>query len=110
MSEEIGENPFLKQENYFEGYNKSIDDLKNRPELIEFDKLIYEVFNTEMGKKLMELFEERYLIPALADRNAPNYQLILMWADGFKDAFRMIKHTIHSHEQRIKAEVNKNVG
>lgn len=109
MVEPIEDNPLLQRENYFQGYNDSIEDLKNRPELLEFDRLIFEVHNTEQGKKLMEEYEKRFLIPALADRSSPTYKQLLIWADGFKDAFRFLKSTIMAYEERIKAEVNKNV-
>jgi hypothetical protein len=36
-------NPFLEQENFFDGYQKSIGELKNNPCLIEFEKLCYEL-------------------------------------------------------------------
>lgn len=102
--DQLQDNPYLQQEDYFAQYNKSVESLKNHPELIQFDKLCYEVFNTEFGKKFMEFIQERYLIPNLVHRDAPNYSNLLIWADGFKDGFRMILQNIRSHEQRIKAE------
>jgi len=101
---ELKDNPLLKQEDYLSGYRESIENLKNKPELVQFDKFCYELFHmNEMGRKFMELVEERYLIPSMINREANNYQLMVIWADGFKDAFRMIKQNIMSHEQRIKA-------
>lgn len=100
---ELKDNPLLKPEDFLNGYRESVEELKNKPELISFEKLTYEVFATEQGKKFLELVQDRYLLPALVNRDAPNYQLMLMWADGFKDAFRMIKQNIISHSQRIAA-------
>jgi hypothetical protein len=100
---ELKDNPLLKPEDFLGGYRDSIEELKNRPELISFEKLCYEVFATEQGKKLMEIIDQRYLIPSIVSREAPNYQVLLLWSDGFKDAFRMIKQNIISHEQRIQA-------
>lgn len=96
-------NPLLQPEDYMAGYKDSVESLKNNPHLIALDKLCYEVFKSESGKKLMELIEQRYLIPSMVAREAANYQLMIIWADGFKDAFRLIKQSIISHEQRIKA-------
>jgi len=104
---ELHDNPILQQENYFEGYQKSIDELKNHPELIAFDKLCYETFNTEMGKKFLEIVKERFLIPNMVNRESANYRDLIIWADGFKDFPRMILQNILSHEQRIKAGANK---
>jgi hypothetical protein len=100
------DNPLLQPEDFFAGYKESIEKLKQDPNLILFDKLCYEVFSTEHGKKLLELAKDRYLIPAIVDRGAPNYAQMVIWADGFKDSWRMIIGAIASHDQRIKAGVN----
>jgi hypothetical protein len=104
---ELEDNPFLKQEDYFGGYNESIEKLKNHPELIMFDKLCYEAFSTEVAKKWLDVVFERFVIPSMVNRDAANYKELVIWADGFKDAFRMIKQNILSHDQRIKAGANK---
>lgn len=102
MSEE--KNPYIEPENYFEGYQDSIDKMKQRPEFVEYDKLCHLVFNTPDGKHLMAEIERRYLLPALCSPTAQNYQTMVIYTEGFKDAFRSIKSVILSHEQRIKAE------
>jgi hypothetical protein len=100
---ELKDNPLLQQEDYLAGYKESIEALKNHPEMLAFDKLCYDVFMTEFGKKFMERVKERYLIPSLVNREQPNYKDLIIWADGFKDFPRMIIQHIMSHEQRIKA-------
>lgn len=100
---ELKDNPLLKQEDYLEGYNENIQNLRNRPELIEYDKITHDCFSTPQGKKFIEATEKRYLMPSLVNRAAANYQLMVIWADGYKDAYRDIKFHIMSHEQRIKA-------
>ncbi len=104
---ELHENPYLQQEDYLAGYQENIERLKNNPALISFDKLCYEVFNTEMGKKFIDLIKERYLLPSLAHYTETNYKNVILWGEGFKDFPRMILNCIRSHEQRIKAEGNK---
>lgn len=101
---ELKDNPLLKQEDYLSGYKESIENLKNNPEYVIFDKLCYEVFNTEMGKALLALIESRYLIPSLVNVQSPTYAIQVIWADGFKDFPRMLINCIKGHEQRIKAE------
>ncbi len=105
---ELHENPLLQPEDYTAGYNESIAALKNNPELISFDKLCYELFEmNEMGKKFMQIVHDRYLIPAIVNRGENNYQLMVIWADGFKDFARLLIQSVLSHKQRIQAEVNK---
>ena len=100
MSEE--HNPILEQENYFKQYQENIDQHKNDPRVIEFDKLVYEVFErTEPGKRLLEMAIERYVIPPMANRGSPSYQLDVIWAEGFKDAFRIFIQAVKSHQQKI---------
>jgi hypothetical protein len=101
-------NEFIDQENYAAGYEKSAENLKNKPEVIELDRLCYEVFahNTD-GKKLLEIFEKRFLIPALVHPNNSNYPNQIIFYEGFKEAFRMLKHSVESHQQRIDAEKDK---
>jgi hypothetical protein len=97
-------NPYLEPENYYEGYQKSIDDLKNKPEAMMMDKLCYQVFSTVEGKKLISEFTERFIIPGFIHPTARNIQYSSVYYEGFKEAFRMIRACIKSHEQRIEAE------
>jgi hypothetical protein len=97
-------NEMLEPENYYEGYQQSVDNLKNNPDLVEFDKLCHLVFMNPNGKQLLEEIEKRYLIPCLASPASPNYETLVIFTEGFKDAFRTILHCVKAHEQRIKAE------
>lgn len=97
------ENEFMP-EDYYAGYRDSIDRLKDRPEIVEFDKLCHLVFKTPNGKHLMEEIEKRFLIPALCSPAHQNYNTLTIYFEGFKEAFRHIKACVLSHDQRIKAE------
>lgn len=98
------ENPFLKQENYYEPYAKKIEELRNNPELIEFDKICFELFEMNpMGKKFLEIAKEKYLLYSIIQKGAPTYQIDVIWQEGFKDAFRMLLIAIRSHNQRIQS-------
>lgn len=105
MSEK--DNPYLQQEDYFAGYQKKIDELKTRPDVVELDKLCYMVFKTEDGKNLLNEFVERYLLPGFANPNAANPGEAALYYEGFKEAFRLIRGSVKAHEQRIEAEKNK---
>lgn len=97
-------NPYIEPENYYEGYQESIEKLKDMPEFVEFDKLCHLVFSNPDGKHLMEEIEKRYLIPSLVSPQMDNYTTMVIWAEGYKEAFRTLRNCIMSHEQRIKAE------
>ena len=97
-------NPILEQENYHAEYQDSIDKLRNDPRFIEFDKLVYEVFEMNpQGKRLLELMKEKYLTWAISDRKNPYYEREVLWAEGFKDAWREILGMIRGHQQRNAA-------
>lgn len=100
----LDQNPYIKPYDHFAGYNEQIEKLKNRPELLSFSKLCFELFEVnETGKKFMQYVEETYLIPGMAKRGAPTYQIDTIWAEGFKDAFRLIKQSIIAHKNYIQA-------
>src|SRR5690348_16933658 len=104
-------NPILEQENYWKGYQQSAEQLKDKPELIAFDRLCYELFEMNpQGKEFMRYVEQRYLIPGLSNPAHPNYAVDVIRTEGFKEAFRLIKTSVMSHNNRIKAEINKHDG
>jgi hypothetical protein len=104
MSDKESINPFLQAEDYFSGYQKSIENLKNDPKLIEFDKLCFELFErNEQGKRFLQLITERYLIPSLAKPGTATYQLDVLWGEGFKEFGRMLLTSVRAHQQRILA-------
>lgn len=104
MEQQDAPNPYLQQEDYFAGYKKHIEALRNDPSLIEFDKLCYELFETnQQGKRFIELITERYLIPALAKPGTATYQIDIIWSEGFKDFGRMLTMAVKTHIQRIKS-------
>lgn len=97
-------NPFIEQENYFAGYDKSIDELKNTPHIIEFDKLCYELFlMNDQGKRFMEIVTERYLLRVSGSPGSPSYTQECMWSDGVRYAFLLLRNSITQHQQRISA-------
>tara|TARA_R110000823_G_scaffold315159_2_gene445939 strand:+ start:830 stop:1150 length:321 start_codon:yes stop_codon:yes gene_type:complete len=98
------ENPYLKPENYYAGYEEGMEKLKNKPEALEMDKLCYFVFNTEEGKRLMSEIVDRFLLPGFIHPNGTNLEYAAIYYEGFKEGFRMLRNCVKSHEQRIAAE------
>lgn len=97
-------NPYLEPENFFEGYQDSINDLKNNPDSVELEKLAFFVFSTDDGRKFLEEVTERFIFPGFINPHNANAGESALYYEGFKEAFRMIRNCIKSHEQRIKAE------
>ena len=98
------ENPFIKPENYFHGYQENIEKLKNDPSVIEFDKLCYELFEMQdMGKKFMEHVTNRYLLATAGSPDSPTFAQQCMWSEGVRYAFLLLRTHITSHKQRIVA-------
>lgn len=107
MSDKMAENPFIKQPNYMEGYNEKIRELRNRPEIIAFDKMCYELFEANpLGKQFMQYCIDRYLLLKLCDVNQANYSDAVKFYDGFQEAFRLLRGGVLSHTQRIQAAIN----
>lgn len=102
--DELDNNEFIKPENYYDGYKESMEKLKGNKEVVEFDRLCHMVFTTPDGKSFIKEIEKRFLMPALCVPTQPNYQQTVIFMEGFKEAFRVIKNCILSHDQRIKAD------
>jgi hypothetical protein len=98
-------NPYIEPENYYQGYQDSINKLKDRPDVVEFDKLCHLVFYSPDGKMLMDAIQKRFIEPSLASPASPQYPTLVIFMEGFKEALRTLKHCALSHEQRIKAEI-----
>lgn len=106
--EQLNPNPILNQENYWEGYQKSIEELKNNPEVLAFERMCYEVFEaTEIGRKFLEYAQYRFIVNSQIGRGTESYQIDTVWQEGFRDAYRMILQSVTSHKQRIQAGVNQ---
>ena len=104
MEEQQQSNPFLQQENYFSGYDESILEHRNNPEVVAFEKLCYETFEgSEFGKKFLEFAKFRFLINSQIQRGTRTYKTDVIWQEGFRDAYRMILQCVQSHHQRIIA-------
>ena len=107
MTDEKKENEFLKQENYFEGYQKNIDALKHNSEAVEADKLHYLALRGDDGQKLLDYWKEKILIQTYVNPHDPNIRNSAVYFEGFKQAYRTIFDHLKAHQQRIEAESKK---
>src|SRR5580698_3317742 len=102
---ELKDNPLLQKENYFKGYDESVEKLKNNPQLIEFDKLCYEIFEkTDAGKRFLELVTDRYLLAPAGAPSSKDFEVQAVWAEGVRYSFLLMLNAIKSHKQRIEAK------
>ncbi len=100
-------NPFIQQENYFKGYEESVEKLKNDPKLIEFDKMCYELFeHQETGRKFIEYITERFLLAPASTPGSPYFDNEVKWGEGLRYAFLLLRNAVKSHKQRIQAQGN----
>lgn len=87
------------------GYQDSINKLAENKDIIEFDKLCFHVFcMNEDGKKLLELFRERFIMPSIPGVSNPNYEKICVYYEGYKEAFRQLIMSCNSYQERKEHE------
>jgi hypothetical protein len=97
-------NPLIEPENFFQGYQQSIENMKNNPQVVEFDKLCFELFEMNpQGKRFIELITERYLLTVAGAPGSPTYPQECMWSEGVRYAFLLLRNSVKQHQQRIQA-------
>lgn len=102
-------NPYLQQENYAAGYQKSVDNNNQNREILKLDRLCWEIFSGDAGKECLDALYERYVIPAFYNPREQNAEILSVYFDGMKQAYRQIKQHVDAHQQFIEAESKKNV-
>ena len=71
---------------------------------VDFEKLCYQLFENELGKKYWEFVTERFLLQGFVDPASPAAPHMGVYYEGFKEGFRMSLRAIKSHKNRIAAE------
>jgi hypothetical protein len=98
-------NPFLKVNDPFEPQREQQDKVKK--ELIEFQRLCFEVFHMHKdGIKLYELIKERYITRSLFAPTQPNASELALYYEGFKEALRGLWNQGRTHQMRINGELS----
>jgi len=105
MTEEAKPVDGIDNQDYSEGYKKNIEALKNKPEMLAFNKACFDMESTKEGAALMDMLEERFLLPALINPNHPDFTKLLPYYEGVRDMVRTIKMSSKAHEAFI--EYNK---
>lgn len=101
-------NPYLEPTNYMEGYQESLDSFLNSPDRLELDQLMYHVLGkTDDGKKLLEIFRDRFLTAKTPGQINGNYHHACIYHEGYRDAFRYIIMMVESYKNRKEFEAKE---
>lgn len=102
---EINKDLLPGQEDFWQGYQTSIDKSKEDPRLIEFDRLCFEVFEkTEAGKKLLEYLIETIVMPGTPSRDTQAFPMTCVYYEGQRDCIRLLRQSTRSYRERKEAE------
>lgn len=100
----------MGQEDYWAGYQASIDKLKNDPNVVEFDKLCFYVFGlSEEGKTLLDYFKNNILMASIPAKLDSNYDKACIYYEGYREAFRQLIHGTKNYQIRKEAEDKKKI-
>lgn len=109
---EMDDKLLVGQEDYWKGYRESAANMKQDPNIIQFDKLCYHVFGmSDDGKALLNYFKEHMLFPSIPGSNTPHFDKMCMYYEGYREAFRQLIHASANYvlrkEAEAKASMNK---
>jgi hypothetical protein len=96
-------NPFIEPQNYYEEYKAA----EQPKEGVPLDEICWNVFNTEDGKKLLEIIKERFLIMPTPGPVNENYPHMCVFYEGFREAFRQIIGSVQNYQTRKDNEAKQ---
>lgn len=96
-------NPYIEPPNYYENYQAA----ENSQQGVPLDELCWHVFNTEDGKKLLEIIKERFLIVPTPGPVNENYPVMCTFYEGFREAFRQLIGSVQSYQAKKDNEAKQ---
>jgi hypothetical protein len=96
-------NGLIEPENYYDGYNASAKKVAaSQPEEVRIDELMFSVFGlTEDGQKLMNIFKERFIMPAVpCNLSGADFPTAAVYYEGYREAFRQIIGQVEGFKKR----------
>ena len=100
------DNPYLKVENPYEDYEKSVQaNLANKhsQDVLKIQRLCYQVFHLNPeGKELFEELQNKFLLQSLYNPVQANVEHMALYWEGFRDCIRTFKQMSDMHGQMIK--------
>ena len=94
----------LGQEDYFKGYQESIDELKKETPAVELDKICFNAFDNEAGKVLLKYLSESIVMAAVPHEMGPGYKDACIYYEGYREGYRQLIHAVKSYPLRREAE------
>lgn len=95
-------NPYIEPQNYYEDYKVS-----QTSDNIALDELCWNVFNTEDGKKLLEILKERFLIMPTPGPVNESYPNMCVYYEGYREALRQIFGSVQSYQNKKNHEAKQ---
>lgn len=93
------------QEDYFQGYQDSINANAEKGDKFEYDRLCYEVFHgSEAGEKLLKYFKDSIVMAATPAKMDNSYEKACVYYEGYREGFRQILFGVKSYPERREAE------
>ena len=96
-------NPYIEPPNYYENYQTA----ENSQQGVPLDELCWHVFNTEDGKKLLEIIKERFVIMPTPGPVNKNYPVMCTFYEGFREAFRQLIGSVQSYQAKKDNEAKQ---
>jgi hypothetical protein len=90
-------NPYINPQNYYEGYEINETSTPSVP----LDELCWHVFNTDDGKKLLEIMEKRFIAMPTPGPVNENYPNMCVFYEGYREAFRQIIGSVQSYQIKM---------
>lgn len=103
----MSENQYISPENFYEQYQTAQPE---RTHTVQLDELCWDVFNSDNGRKLLEIFKERFIMPGTPSQINDNYDKACMYYEGFREAFRQIIGSVQGYQIRKDEEARKAAG
>jgi hypothetical protein len=99
------DNQLPGQDDYFRGYQDSIDGMsKDGKEPFEYDRLSYEVFNSESGSKLLAFYKDSIITGSVPAKLGADYETACVYYEGYREAFRQIVAAVAQYPIRREAQ------
>lgn len=95
------------EEDYMEGYRASIDAMRGSHGYVEMDALCWEVFSTPDGKKLLDIFKNKFIYQANHAKMDESYPISCVYMEGQRSAFRYLVELVNSYQARKDHEAKE---
>ena len=108
-SQVAAENPFLKQDNPYEEYEKKQQEafkLKQNQEILKVQLLAWKLFDQNPdGVEFYKYLEEKFLHGTIYNPYAQNPNEVLQYWEGFRECIKHFKGLVNQHKSLMESLV-----